>query len=84
MPAPPRDLIFISYSHEDKTWLDKLVKVLAPLVRNGHVKYWTDAQMEPGDRWRRGIASALKTVTILHPISLRHQVPASRKRKPAG
>ena len=94
MPAPPRDLIFISYSHEDKTWLDKLVKVLAPLVRNGSVKYWTDAQMEPGDRWRQGIASALKAARVAVLLVSRdylasdfiakHELPALLKKAKAG
>jgi hypothetical protein len=36
----PRDQLFISYSHTDKEWLERLQKMLSPLVRNETISVW--------------------------------------------
>jgi len=43
-----RENIFISYSHKDKKWIEKLQTMLTPLVRKGIIKTWADTQIEPG------------------------------------
>ncbi|MBV8099940.1 MAG: toll/interleukin-1 receptor domain-containing protein [Verrucomicrobia bacterium] len=45
----PRDQVFISYSHTDKEWLERLQKMLSPLVRNETISVWDDT-MIPGGR----------------------------------
>jgi hypothetical protein len=34
MSDAPRNQVFISYSHQDKEWFDRLFKMLSPLERN--------------------------------------------------
>jgi hypothetical protein len=57
-PAPQRDLIFFSYSHKDKDWLDRLKVYLAPV--KGKLKTWDDQDnLQAGDKWRDEIENAL-------------------------
>jgi len=46
-----RDRVFVSYSHLDKEWLDKLREFLHPDIRNGRIDYRDDRNIEPGDKW---------------------------------
>jgi TIR domain len=59
-----RNDIFISYSHKDKQWLEKLSVVFAPLVRQERIHLWSDAQIQPGDEWRPKIQTALAHAKI--------------------
>jgi len=59
-----RNDIFISYSHKDKKWLEKLSVVFDPLVRQGRMHLWSDAQIQPGDEWRQKIQTALARAKI--------------------
>jgi hypothetical protein len=54
----PRDLVFISYSHRDKVWLDRLLIFLKPYTRQ-NLKVWADPYIEVGGEWRRDISMAL-------------------------
>ncbi len=47
--------IFVSYSHEDKEWLETLKKYL----RQGVVEFWDDTQIEAGESWQDEIEKAL-------------------------
>ena len=58
-PGPtPRDLVFVSYSHADKIWLERLRIFLKPFTRQ-NVQVWLDPYIEAGDDWRREISTAL-------------------------
>jgi hypothetical protein len=37
---PHRTKLFISYSHQDQVWLDRLKRHLEPLNREGLIKGW--------------------------------------------
>jgi tetratricopeptide (TPR) repeat protein len=50
-----RDRVFVSYSHLDKEWLDKLREVLLPDIRNGRIDYRDDRNLAPGDDWYQEI-----------------------------
>jgi hypothetical protein len=54
-----RDLVFISYSHKDTEWLDRLQTMLKPLIRNRKIATWSDKEIGVGQMWREEIDSAL-------------------------
>ncbi|HEY0321628.1 MAG TPA: COR domain-containing protein [Pyrinomonadaceae bacterium] len=63
-PQPVRDQVFISYSHEDKNWLDELQKMLKPLTRNKKISVWADANIKIGEKWRDEIRKALGSAGV--------------------
>ncbi len=64
IPGALRQHIFISYSHKDKKWLDKLLTILKPLERQGLVKTWSDTLIPPGAKRREEINNALASAKI--------------------
>jgi NTP pyrophosphatase (non-canonical NTP hydrolase) len=62
--SPKRDLVFISYSHKDAEWLQKLNLMLNPLVGSGSVSVWSDKKIAAGQQWRSEIESALARTRI--------------------
>lgn len=51
--------IFISYSHQDETFKDELVTMLAGLQRLGIIDTWQDRRIEAGDEWNNSIQDAM-------------------------
>lgn len=64
MEPTNRELVFISYSHKDKRWLDELVTQLKPYVRQGSIKPWSDEQIQPGSKWPDEIEKALERTRV--------------------
>lgn len=60
----PQPSIFISYSHLDQEWLDRLLKQLSILRREGILEFWSDKELSPGDRWRAEIEQAIEKATL--------------------
>ncbi len=56
---PPQ--IFISYSHKDKKWLERLQVFLRPLEREGIVERWDDTRIDPGGKWKAEIKKAIES-----------------------
>ncbi|HNC61997.1 MAG TPA: FxSxx-COOH system tetratricopeptide repeat protein [Rhodocyclaceae bacterium] len=54
-----RDQVFISYSHRDAAWLERLQVYLAPFERRGQLRRWDDTLIAPGERWAQEINEAL-------------------------
>lgn len=57
--------IFISYSHEDESYKDKLEKHLSILKRNSIVETWHDRKIIPGEEWDKKIKDELETAQII-------------------
>lgn len=64
MTPPARDQVFISYSHKDKKWLERLETHLKPRIRNGKVDVWNDKRIKAGDEWRKEIDEALARAKV--------------------
>ncbi len=57
--------IFISYSHKDEKWKDKLVDHLKVLEMEGYFTLWDDRKIKVGDDWFPGIEKALNEAQII-------------------
>ena len=69
-PAKPkRTNVFISYSHQDKLYLDRLLIHLRPLERSGLIDPWSDLRILGGSLWKteieRGLARANAAVLLV-------------------
>lgn len=56
--------VFISYSHRDRQWLDRLNVHLRPLERDGGIVTWDDTRIDPGRDWQAEISAALKEAKV--------------------
>jgi chromosomal replication initiator protein DnaA len=62
---PQRSNVFVSYSHRDKVWLDRLYVHLRPLERPPHrIVIWSDRSLRPGSRWKEEIQEALASARV--------------------
>jgi TIR domain/NACHT domain len=61
MPGPS---VFISYSHKDETWKDRLVTHLGVLQREGLLDTWDDRRIGAGTDWHEEIQQAIEQASV--------------------
>lgn len=59
-----RRTVFVSYSHTDRRYLQRLQVHLRPLEREGLITFWADTNLRPGDRWREEVRTAIDSARI--------------------
>ena len=62
--AAVRDVVFVSYSHDDQDWRRKFTQILAPLVRNRRLELWDDTHIPVGGDWRRDIDDGVRRAGV--------------------
>lgn len=60
-----RDRVFISYSHADSVWLERLRVHLKPLERAGVVDAWDDTKIRAGGIWAEEIKSGIERAKVV-------------------
>jgi tetratricopeptide (TPR) repeat protein len=62
--AEQRVDVFVSYSHADAAWLNRVQVHLKPLVRDEQIDLWDDSRIQAGARWREEIRAALARARV--------------------
>jgi hypothetical protein len=56
--------VFVSYSHADKCWFERLKVHLSPLSHEYDVDIWDDTRIKPGSNWREEIQLAVERSNV--------------------
>jgi hypothetical protein len=59
-----KNSLFVSYSHADREYLDRLMVHLRPLEKEGLIDLWVDTRLRAGDRWKKEIEKALERANV--------------------
>jgi TIR domain len=62
--VPATKPVFISYSHKDAKWLEKLKLFLRPLEEKELISVWDDRNIQPGSDWLDEIGKALESARV--------------------
>lgn len=63
-PFVIRDLVFFSYSPQDRIWFERFNTMLAPSVRNKSLVLWSDSSINPGALRQTETALAIERAKI--------------------
>ncbi len=64
MKTSNRQSIFVSYSHRDKEWLERLRVHLKPVLRFADLDLWDDTRIKVGENWSKAINAAIDQTDI--------------------
>lgn len=56
--------LFISYSHEDEEWKNRLIRHLGVLQHQGVLDLWDDRRIGAGEDWHKEIQEAMETASV--------------------
>lgn len=56
--------VFISYSHKDEAWKERLITHLGVLAKQGHLDIWDDRRIQGGDDWFPEIEKAIDSAHV--------------------
>lgn len=56
--------VFVSYSHTDTSYLERLKIHLRPFEKNGLIDLWSDTKIKAGEKWKEKIEKALEKSAI--------------------
>jgi 7-cyano-7-deazaguanine synthase in queuosine biosynthesis len=59
-----RDLVFISYAHEDEAYITELKPFLKVLERDCNIAYWYDGKIQSGENWEETIRKYMSRAKI--------------------
>jgi TIR domain len=59
-----RPVVFLSYCHIDRRWLDRVLVHLKPLEDDSQLEIWSDRRIDAGDKWRLEIADAVSKAKV--------------------
>ncbi|QZD69430.1 TIR domain-containing protein [Pseudomonas sp. 3-2] len=57
--------VFVSYSHEDESYRNDLVKYFSNMVRNKEISTWTDRDISASQKWREEIDNNLNGTQVI-------------------
>lgn len=56
--------VFISYSHKDEDWKDRLITHLEVLQNERLLDLWDDRRIRPGESWQKAIETAMNKAIV--------------------
>ena len=56
--------VFVSYSHADQRWLERLKVHLTPLHKQPEIDVWEDTRIKVGSKWRKEIQDAVNRANV--------------------
>lgn len=56
--------VFISYSHKDEVWKDRLLPQLKALEQAGRIAVWNDRKIDGGEKWYPEIKEAMERAAV--------------------